>query len=122
MATTTGRVFCILYIKCKQMYGLLSYSYWQGFFALVTCCTLSEAKILPLKMVLLSLRVYYVSVSSYKDCYPTTVCKNFLVNFSGFTYYDRKQVYSLLPHHYSKGVFTQVYCSVTSSRSKMLLT
>ena len=66
---------------------------------------------LPLKMGLPSLGVYYVSVRSCKDCYPTTIGRDFLVFFSDFTHHNGKvlhfaskckELYGLLPHHVAR--------------------
>ena len=82
-------------------------------------------------MGLQSLGVYYVSVSSCKDCYPTTIGKDFLIFFSGFAHRNGKgflyfaskckQMYGMLPHHYWEEFFALVICSVTSNETRMLL-
>ena len=50
--------------------------------------TSNEAKMLLLKMGLSSLGVYYVSVSSYKECYHITYRHGFF--FSSFTHHNGK--------------------------------
>ena len=90
--------------------------------------TFSEPKMLPLKMGLLSLGVYYISVNSWKDSYPTTTGKDFSTFFSGFTQHSRNgllyvsckctQMYRLLPHHYWQSLFALVICSVTCNETK----
>ena len=50
----------------------LSARIFSWFCAVVTS---NEAEMLPVKMGLLSLRVYYVSVSSCKDCYPPLLAR-----------------------------------------------
>ena len=79
------------------------------------CCffadvTSNEVKMVPLKMGLLNLRVYYVSARSCKDCYPTIIGRDFLNFFSGLTHHNEKgflcfaskckQMYGLLHHQY----------------------
>ena len=89
----------------------------------------------PLKNSLLSLGVYYISVSSCKDCYPATNGKDLthLLKFTqvffhllkffthpngkSFLYFASKckQMCGLLP-----GTFYSGSCSVTSNKTKML--
>ena len=117
------------------MFGLMLVPATIGkdFFDLVwifTVVTTNEAKMIPLKIGLSSLGVYYASVSNCKDCYPTTAGKDFLIFFSGFTHHNGKiflyfaskckQLYGLLPHHCWQGFFALVIFSVTSNEVKML--
>ena len=79
---------------------------------------------IPLKMGIPNLGVYYVSLTSYKDCHPTSYWQGFF--FSGFThhngkdflFYTCKQLHGLLPYHYWQGFFPLVISSVTSNEAK----
>ena len=87
-----------------------------------------EGKMLPLKMGLPRLWVYYVSVSSYNDCYPPLIGKDFFFsglshhNMKSFLYFTSKckQLHGLLPHHYWQGFFALVICLVISKEPKIL--
>ena len=115
-------VLCILYSKCKQMFGYYCYLTNTGREFLLWF-------LFPLKMGLPSLRVYYRSVSSCKGCYHYYWQDIFKFFFSGFTnlngksylYFATKckQIYALLSHHYWQRFFTLDCCSVTSNESKM---
>ena len=84
--------------------------------------TSNGAKLPPLKLDLPSLGVYRVSVSSCKNCYLTTIGKDFLIfsscftqpNGKGYLYFasNCKQMY--------RPVLALVICSVTSNETKML--
>ena len=59
----------------------------KGFLLWLFSITSNVAKMLRLKMGFPSVGVYYVSVSSYKDCYSTAIGKDYLIFFSGFTHH-----------------------------------
>ena len=76
----------------------------------------NEIKMLPLKMGLPSLGVYYISVSSYKECYPTNVDKDFFDIFLWF--YSPEREGHFLFCNASKGL-ALVCCAVTSNEAKI---
>ena len=98
---------CILYSKqrinasrCMDCYPTII---GKEFLLSLLAVTSNEAKMLSLKIGLLSLGVYYVAMV--------------LANGKDFLYFAKKckQVYSLLPHHYWQGFFALDCCSVTSN-------
>ena len=63
LLTTNGKGFSYFAKNSNQVYNLLPHHYWQGFFALDCCSvTSNEAKVLPPKMGLPSLRVPFNQV------------------------------------------------------------
>ena len=99
-------VFCTVSVRrCMNSYSTTN---GNEFLFWLLAVSANEAKRLPLKMGLPSLRVYYVWF------YPAPTRRVFLY-FASMC----KQVYSLLPHHYWQGSFALDCCSVTNNEAKI---
>ena len=100
-------VFCT--VTVSKFMNCYSTTIGKDFLLWLLAVTSSEAKMLPIKVILTSLGVFRCLVL------PTT-------NGKGFLYFASKckQVYSLLIHHYWQNAFALDCCSINSNEVKML--
>ena len=101
----------------------------KNFLLWLLAVTSNKAKIIPLKMGLPGLRIFYVAtckqLSGLLFIGPSSLQGFF---FSSFTHHNGKsflcckcnQLYGLLPHHYWQWFLALVICLITSNETKML--